>query len=111
MVVAVCDSRKLIKFHLLFFLCPDSQVQHQEIIVQQPCPPPNGTYVLADNLLLPADHVLDATDNAGATLTALIITSVLCFMRIFTLFVANTRRFFAARRKSNIAIITGYLYM
>lgn len=77
------------------------QVQHQEIIVSTTCPPANGTAVLADNLMLPAHHVLDSTDIEGATMVALLITAVIFFVLTFIVFVANTRKWFQSSRKSN----------
>ncbi|TDG48167.1 hypothetical protein AWZ03_005342 [Drosophila navojoa] len=73
-------------------LCRNKQVQHQEIIVQQPCPPPNGTQVLHDFQLLPQQHVLDATPNYDQTTTlALVLGSVLLFCLTFAIFVCNCR--------------------
>lgn len=67
-------------------------MQHQEIIVQQPCPPPNGTQVLHDFQLLPQQHVLDATLNYDQTTTlALLLGSVLLFCLTFIIFVCNCR--------------------
>ncbi|EDW84740.1 uncharacterized protein Dwil_GK14275 [Drosophila willistoni] len=74
-------------------LCRNKQVQHQEIIVQQPCPPPNGTQVLVDFQLLPQQHVLDPTHNYDQTTSmALVLASVLVFCLTFIVFVCNCRR-------------------
>lgn len=76
-----------------------SQVQHQEIIVQQPCPPPNGTQVLLDFQLLPEQHVLDPTASYDQTTSlALVLASVLIFCLTFFIFVCNCRGAFRKRR-------------
>ncbi|XP_030371578.1 ATP-binding cassette sub-family G member 8 [Scaptodrosophila lebanonensis] len=73
-------------------LCRNKQVQHQEIIVQQPCPPPNGTQVLVDFQLLPQQHVLDPTFSYDQTTSvALVLASVLIFFLTFCVFVCNCR--------------------
>ncbi|KAH8375026.1 ATP-binding cassette sub-family G member 8 [Drosophila serrata] len=73
-------------------LCRNKQVQHQEIIVQQPCPPPNGTQVLVDFELLPQQHVLDPTPSYDQTTSmALVLASVLVFFVTFIVFLCNCR--------------------
>ncbi|XP_026851165.1 ATP-binding cassette sub-family G member 8 isoform X1 [Drosophila persimilis] len=73
-------------------LCRNKQVQHQEIIVQQPCPPPNGTQVLVDFELLPQQHVLDPTLTYDQTTSvALVLGSVLIFCFTFIVFLCNCR--------------------
>lgn len=64
------------------------------------CPPANGTAVLADNLLLPENHLLDPSNIEGSTLVALLITCVLFFVLTFIVFVVNTRKWFRSDRKS-----------
>ncbi|XP_033162111.1 ATP-binding cassette sub-family G member 8 isoform X2 [Drosophila mauritiana] len=79
-------------------LCRNKQVQHQEIIVQQPCPPPNGTQVLVDFELLPQQHVLDPTPTYDQTTSvALVLGSVIVFCVTFIVFLCNCRG--ACRRK------------
>lgn len=86
-----------INVHSSFHLAP--QVQHQEIIVQQPCPPPNGTQVLLDFQLLPEQHVLDPTASYDQTTSlALVLASVLIFCLTFFIFVCNCRGAFRKRR-------------
>lgn len=75
-------------------------MQHQEIIVQQPCPPPNGTQVLVDYQLLPQDHKLDPTDTYDQTTTiALLIASLFIFFVTFLVFVCNCRNIFCKKQK------------
>ncbi|TMW46795.1 hypothetical protein DOY81_008118, partial [Sarcophaga bullata] len=81
-------------------LCRNKQVQHQEIIVQQPCPPPNGTQVLVDYQLLPQDHKLDPTDTYDQTTSiALVIASLVLFFITFIVFVCNCRNVFCKKQK------------
>ncbi|XP_017482849.1 PREDICTED: ATP-binding cassette sub-family G member 8 [Rhagoletis zephyria] len=81
-------------------LCRNKQVQHQEIIVQQPCPPPNGTQVLVDFQLLPRNHILDPTDSFEQTTTlALVLASVILFIVTFFIFVCNCRNTFRKKHK------------
>ncbi|GAB0093647.1 ATP-binding cassette sub-family G member 8 [Sergentomyia squamirostris] len=80
-------------------LCRNKQVQHQEIIVQQPCPPPNGTQILADHLLLPRDHVLNTQDMHEATLIGLVAAACLLFLLAFVAFSVNTWRWFKCKKK------------
>ncbi|XP_055904033.1 ATP-binding cassette sub-family G member 8 isoform X1 [Eupeodes corollae] len=75
-------------------LCRNKQVQHQEIIVQQPCPTPNGTQVLVDFQLLPQNHVLDPSNMEETTFIALILSSVILFVFTFIIFSVNCRRIF-----------------
>lgn len=56
--------------------------------------------MLADNLLLPEQHILDGSDIEGSTMVALLITSVLFFVLTFIVFVGNTRKWFQSNRKS-----------
>ncbi|XP_017086801.2 uncharacterized protein [Drosophila bipectinata] len=73
-------------------LCRNKQVQHQEIIVQQPCPPPNGTQVLVDFELLPQQHILDPMSSYDQTTTmALVLASVVVFFVTFIVFLCNCR--------------------
>ncbi|EAA01067.5 AGAP002050-PA [Anopheles gambiae str. PEST] len=69
--------------------CRNKQVQYTEIIVQQPCPPPNGTFVLADHQLLPRDHVLDAADMYTSTVLGLLLTCIVFFALTMFVFLLN----------------------
>ncbi|XP_061391225.1 uncharacterized protein LOC133326610 [Musca vetustissima] len=83
-------------------LCRNKQVQHQEIIVQQPCPPPNGTQVLVDFQLLPQDHKLDPTFTYDQTTTvALVLASIVIFVVTFLAFVCNCRNLFCKKTKKS----------
>lgn len=76
------------------------QIQRYEIIVQQPCPVPNGTLVLADFKLLPQDHILDTHDMVESSVIALVLGAVILFMLTFIVFVFNCRRIFKKEKKS-----------
>uniref|UniRef100_A0A8D8KX18 ABC transporter G family member 7 n=1 Tax=Culex pipiens TaxID=7175 RepID=A0A8D8KX18_CULPI len=78
-------------------MCRNKQVQHQEIIVQQPCPPPNGTAVLVDHQLLARDHVLDPSDMYSSTVLGLLITCILFFALTMVVFLANCQHLFRRR--------------
>ncbi|XP_037954188.1 ATP-binding cassette sub-family G member 8-like [Teleopsis dalmanni] len=81
-------------------LCRNKQVQHQEIIVQQTCPPPDGAAVLTDFLLLPNQHILDPTPTYDQTTTlALVLGSVILFVATFLVFVCNCSRTFRKKQK------------
>lgn len=81
------------------FQCRNKQVQHQEIIVQQPCPVPNGTHVLADFRLLPKDHLFDPLNYERATVLGLVVAAVALFILACLAFVANCRRMFKAKTR------------
>ncbi|XP_037923929.1 ABC transporter G family member 4 isoform X1 [Hermetia illucens] len=80
--------------------CRNKQIQRYEIIVQQPCPVPNGTLVLADFKLLPQDHILDTHDMVESSVIALVLGAVILFMLTFIVFVFNCRRIFKKEKKS-----------
>lgn len=65
------------------------QVQYTEIIVQQPCPPPNGTFFLADHHLLQRDHILDTGDMYTSTVLGLLITCIIFFALTMFVFLVN----------------------
>lgn len=69
--------------------------------MQQPCPPPNGTFVLADNQLLPENHILNPSDIYGSTLTGLITMSVVLFILTIFIFVINFRKILL-KKKQNV---------
>lgn len=85
------------------FIVSRNQVQRQEIIVQHPCPVPNGTKVLAEHWLLLENHILDANEPESFTLIALVISLVVLFLLTCFVFITNIRRLFqkrSLRRKS-----------
>lgn len=76
------------------------QVQHQEIIVQHPCPIPNGTRILQDHWLLRENHVLDEKDPESFTIVALFVTTITLFLLTCFVFVMNVRKLFHKENKS-----------
>ncbi|XP_053687046.1 ATP-binding cassette sub-family G member 8 isoform X1 [Sabethes cyaneus] len=78
-------------------MCRNKQVQHQEIIVQQPCPPPNGTAVLVDHLLLARDHVLDPSDMYSSTVLGLLLTCIVFFALTMIVFLIKCQHLFRRR--------------
>jgi len=81
-------------------LCRNKHVQRQEIIIQHPCPIPNGTKVLADHWLLRENHILDAKEPESFTIIALVVTSVAIFLLTCVVFISNIRRLFQKRSRS-----------
>lgn len=78
-------------------------MQRQEIIVQHPCPVPNGTKVLAEHWLLLENHILDANEPESFTLIALVVSLIALFLLTCFVFITNIRRMFqkrSLRRKS-----------
>lgn len=75
------------------------QVQHQEIIIQQPCKI-NGTSVLADFHLLPRYHILDPSDIYRSTLIGLVIAAATLFVLTVIAFLLNTGKMFKGKGKS-----------
>ncbi|XP_031632240.1 ATP-binding cassette sub-family G member 8 [Contarinia nasturtii] len=75
-------------------LCRNKHVQRQEIIVQHPCPIPNGTKVLADHWLLRENHILDSKDPESFTIIALSITWFVIFVLTCLVFITNVRKLF-----------------
>lgn len=73
------------------------QVQRQEIIVQHPCPVPNGTKVLVDHWLLRENHILDAKDPESFTIIALAVTTLILFVLTCFVFIVNVRKLFRKR--------------
>lgn len=80
-------------------LCRNKQIQHQDIIVQQPCPKPNGTAILADYELLSQNHVLDPNAIEASTLIGLFLASFILFIFTFLIFIVNFRKLFIKRKK------------
>lgn len=70
------------------------QVQHQEIIVQHPCPTPNGTNILADLMLLPKNHILGENNVEMITLIALVAVTLFLFVLTSCVHVTNVQRIF-----------------
>lgn len=65
------------------------QVQHQEIIVQLPCPPPNGTNALKNFGFLKSDNLVFDYDNAPL---AMLIFYIVFFIATCFLFVINYKK-------------------
>lgn len=80
-------------------LCRNKQVQHQEIIVQQACPMPNGTSFLADFRLLSSDHVLNPSDIYSSTLIALFFSIAMLSIFSVIIFFINTKNAFKKSKK------------
>lgn len=74
------------------------KVQHQEIIIQQPCKI-NGTSVLADFQLLPKYHILDPSDIYRSTLIGLTVAAVSLFALTVIVFLLNTGKMFKSKSK------------
>lgn len=100
-ILAVICLYNLLKYIFIFFNF-QFKVQHQEIIVQQPCPPPNGTEILADHLFLRKNHILDSNDQEMTTVIALILTSFILFVLTSFIFIFNIRRIFKKSKNSSI---------
>lgn len=91
----------LITFHLKKKQCIiyPLKIQHQEIIVKDTCPPPNGTAILAEFKLLPEDHVIDPSAIFASTSAALIFACVSVFVLTFLVFLANCQKGFIRKSK------------
>lgn len=78
-------------------LCRNKQVQHQDIIVQLPCPPPNGTQVLSYYGYLDTQHIFNVYDNH---ITALLIFYCVCFVLVCFgyIFIRKRHKTYAARQ-------------
>lgn len=64
-------------------------MQHQDIIVQLPCPPPNGTQVLANfGFLTSEGHFF----NYGSPPIAMIVFYIACFAVVCIAFMLNCKR-------------------
>lgn len=74
-------------------------MQHQEIIFQHPCPPPNGTFVLADTYLLQSDHNLDPENPEITTVAALIFMIIVLFILTCFLFILNIQKGLRKKKK------------
>ncbi|KAF5298110.1 hypothetical protein FQA39_LY02534 [Lamprigera yunnana] len=70
-------------------LCRNKQVQHQDIIVQLPCPPPNGTQVLYNFGYYIKDTQFHHYDNIAL---ALIIFYLICFVMSICAFIMNCNK-------------------
>lgn len=61
-------------------LCRNKQVQHQDIIVQLPCPPPNGTQVLVNYGYLAEPNGFYSNYYGNSTPVAMVIFYLVCFV-------------------------------
>lgn len=87
------DYWKFLNFLYLF-----AQVQHQEIIIQQPCKI-NGTSILADFQLLSKYHILDASDIYSSTAIGMLIAAAVLFLLTLFVFVINIGKLFKGKNK------------
>ncbi|XP_018335601.1 ATP-binding cassette sub-family G member 8 [Agrilus planipennis] len=71
-------------------LCRNKQVQRQDIIVQLPCPPPNGTQVLFNYGYLPNDKLL--YNYGGYEVVAMVVFYAALFLAACFAFVIGCRR-------------------
>lgn len=79
--------------------CRNKEIQHQEIIVQQPCPVPNGTHFLADHALLKQNHIIDPNNPEISTVIGLVLASLIFFILTTFVFITNFRKLFIAKKK------------
>lgn len=93
--VSSSQNIQLFKYLQIFFA---PKVQHQEIIIQQPCKI-NGTSVLADFQLLPKNHILDPSDIYRSTLIGLIVAAITLFALTVIVFLLNTGKMFKSKNK------------
>ncbi|KAF7272001.1 ATP-binding cassette sub-family G member 8 [Rhynchophorus ferrugineus] len=70
-------------------VCRNKQVQHQDIIVQLPCPPPNGTQVLFNYGYLPSQNLLFDYGNVPI---AMLVFYLVFFVVVCVAFVMNCGR-------------------
>ncbi|KAF5281613.1 hypothetical protein FQR65_LT02933 [Abscondita terminalis] len=70
-------------------LCRNKQVQHQDIIVQLPCPPPNGTQVLYNFGYLSKDMQFYDYGNPSI---ALVVFYIVCFLVTIGAFILNCKK-------------------
>ncbi|XP_050303441.1 ATP-binding cassette sub-family G member 8 isoform X2 [Anthonomus grandis grandis] len=70
-------------------LCRNKQVQHQDIIVQLPCPPPNGTQVLFNYGYLSSQHL---TYDYGNAPLAMVVFYLVFFVLACVGFMCNCGR-------------------
>nr|XP_021188651.2 ATP-binding cassette sub-family G member 8 [Helicoverpa armigera]XP_021188652.2 ATP-binding cassette sub-family G member 8 [Helicoverpa armigera]WRX06076.1 ABCG14 [Helicoverpa armigera] len=71
--------------------CPNKQRPYQDIIVQSPCPPPNGTQVLSNFDYLRSDHLWEWTDESFLIALA-IFYAVFAFVALVA-FVADCTKY------------------
>lgn len=76
-----------------------SQVQKQEIIVQHPCPVPDGGKILVSHWLHRDNHVLNKSDPESYTIIALMMAWFVIFILTCLVFIINIRKLF--RKKSS----------
>ncbi|KAL1512896.1 hypothetical protein ABEB36_002400 [Hypothenemus hampei] len=87
-------SQEAIESSSIAPLCRNKQVQHQDIIVQLPCPPPNGTQVLFNYGFLQAQNQIFDYGNVPL---AMCVFYVICFVVACMGFMCNCGK----RRGSN----------
>lgn len=75
------------------------QVQKQEIIVQHPCPVPDGQKVLVSHWLHLDNHILNKNDPESFTIIALAMAWFVLFVLTCLVFIINIRKLF--RKKSS----------
>lgn len=92
-------SSEAIQNSLGTLFCRNKEIQHQEIIVQQPCPVPNGTQVLADHFFLKQNHIIDPNNPELSTLIGLVLVSLIFFVLTTFVFITNFRKMFIAKKK------------
>ncbi|XP_065214423.1 ATP-binding cassette sub-family G member 8 isoform X2 [Planococcus citri] len=76
-------SIETLSSHSSHFVCRNKQVQHQDIIVQLPCPTPNGTAALHYYGLLPQEALPFHLRHFGPTWNALFCYAVPAVITIF----------------------------
>lgn len=101
-VTTLCRNKqvKIFNFYFrrLFNLFGCFQIQHQDIIVQLPCPPPNGTQILANYGYLTSSNEFH---NYGSTPIALIVFYCVFFVLGCVLFAVNSYRTANKRKGHN----------
>ncbi|CAH1154353.1 unnamed protein product [Phaedon cochleariae] len=80
-------------------LCRNKQIQHQDIIVQLPCPPPNGTNNLRNFGFLKSDHL--AVDYGNVPLAMAIFLLISFVVACVAFFCCGKKRSSNYRGRSN----------
>lgn len=75
------------------------QRQHLEIIVQSPCPPPNGTQVLSNYDYLKSDNIWEWTDDSFMIALA-IFYAIFALVAIFA-FVFDCTKYVKTKEKAS----------
>ncbi|XP_050681675.1 ATP-binding cassette sub-family G member 8 isoform X4 [Leptidea sinapis] len=79
--------------------CTNKQRQHLDIIVQSPCPPPNGTQVLSNYEYLRSEHLWDTEDNF---LIALVIFYAVFALVAISAFVFDCTKYVKSKEKRSL---------